>query len=137
MSDPAQGARFFTRARRIPTLFGRLHDGTRIPGGPYTLTQVVAGVATLVVLWQTKALWARFGFFGNIALFIGLTVAITFAAGRLPSGGRNPFSWVAGVLGVTFRRRGGRRRGQVLQVNRPRRVRHTFNVLPDAPSPRS
>lgn len=136
MSEPAQGARFFTLARRIPTLFGRLHDGTRIPGGPYTVTQVVAAVVTAVVLWKSMALWARFGLLGNAALFVGLIVAVAFGAGRLPTGGRNPFAWAYGLLSLTFRRRGGRRRGQVLQVNRQRRVHHRFNVLPDAPAPR-
>lgn len=137
MSEQAQGARFFTLARRIPTLFGRLHDGTRIPGGPYTVTQVVAAVTTAVVLSQTTALWARFGILGNPVVFIALVAGIGFVVKFLPSGGRNPFAWVLGVLSLTFRRRGGRRRGVAVQVNRARRVRHTFNVLPDAPAPRA
>ena len=40
-------ARFYTRSRRFPKFIGRLHDGTKIPGGPYTLTQ---GVVLAIVL---------------------------------------------------------------------------------------
>lgn len=135
MSEPVEGARFFTRARRVPTLIGRLHDGSKIPGGPYTLTQVVTAAVVALALWQTTALWARFGGMLNAVLFVGLVYGAAFAAGQIPTGGRNPFGWVTGVLGLTFRRRGGTRRGQVLQVSRPHRVRHRFNVLAD-PSPR-
>jgi hypothetical protein len=135
MSERTEGARFFTLARRIPTLVGRLHDGSKVPGGPYTLTQVITAGVVAVLLWQTPGLWARFGLIGNVLVFAGLVYGAAFLAGRVPTGGRNPITWVTGVLGLTFRRRGGTRRGQVLQVNRPRRVRHRFNVMPD-PAPR-
>ena len=44
MSDEKQQtevARFYTRSRKFPRLIGRLHDGTKIPGGPYTVTQAI------------------------------------------------------------------------------------------------
>ena len=40
--------KWYTRARKFPQLIGRTPDGTRIPGGPYTYTQVAAGVVTAV-----------------------------------------------------------------------------------------
>jgi hypothetical protein len=136
VSTPDSGARFFTAARRIPTLLGRMHDGSKIPGGPYTLTQAVVAGGTALVLWKSASIWAQFGPIGNLAFFVGAVAGVALLAGRIPTGGRNPVSWVGGVLGLTFRRRGGTRRGQLLQVSRPRRVRHRFNVLADAPSPR-
>ena len=136
MSEPTEGAKFFTLARRIPTLIGRLHDGSKIWGGPYTVTQAVAAGVVAFVLWKTSGLWGRGFWLQNVLIFGGAIWGTTFLAGRIPTGGRNPLGWIAGVLGLTFRRRGGKRRGQLLQVSRPRRVRHRINVLADAPAPR-
>ena len=50
-------ARFYTRSRRFPKFIGRLHDGTKIPGGPYTLTQGVVLAIVLVVALMTQSVW--------------------------------------------------------------------------------
>ena len=39
--------RFYSSIRRIPTTLYRLPDGTRVPGGPYTLVQGVGGAITV------------------------------------------------------------------------------------------
>ena len=75
--------KWYTRARKFPQLIGRTPDGTRIPGGPYTYTQVAAGVVTAVVLAQTTWLWAHGGLILNATIFIGATVGAVFAAGTL------------------------------------------------------
>ncbi|MER6928890.1 hypothetical protein AB0E52_09130 [Micrococcus luteus] len=50
--------RFYSSIRRIPTTLYRLPDGTRLPGGPYTLVQGVAGAATIAVLWAIRGAWS-------------------------------------------------------------------------------
>lgn len=50
--------RFYSSIRRIPTTLYRLPDGTRLPGGPYTLVQGVAGAAAIAVLWAFRGTWS-------------------------------------------------------------------------------
>lgn len=92
--------KWYTRARKFPQLIGRTPDGTRIPGGPYTYTQVAAGVVTAVVLAQTTWLWAHGGLMLNATIFIGATVGAVFAAGKLTPGMRNPIVLASGALNL-------------------------------------
>ena len=92
--------KWYTRARKFPQLIGRTPDGTRIPGGPYTYTQVAAGVVTAVVLAQTTWLWAYGGLILNATIFIGATVGAVFAAGKLTPGMRNPIVLASGALNL-------------------------------------
>lgn len=92
--------KWYTRARKFPQLIGRTPDGTRIPGGPYTYTQVAAGVVTAVVLAQTTWLWAHGGLILNATIFIGATVGAVFAAGKLTPGMRNPIVLATGALNL-------------------------------------
>lgn len=115
---PGEVARFYTRARKFPKLIGRLHDGTRIPGGPYTISQLV----TLVVL-TTGAMLTR-GIWGSAVLFdliVSLTVGIggAFALGLLPSQQRNLLSITNGLISATGSSASGRYRGKTVQVRAP------------------
>ena len=92
--------KWYTRARKFPQLIGRTPDGTRIPGGPYTYTQVAAGVVTAVVLAQTTWLWAHGGLILNATIYIGATVGAVFAAGKLTPGMRNPIVLASGALNL-------------------------------------
>lgn len=92
--------KWYTRARKFPQLIGRTPDGTRIPGGPYTYTQVAAGVVTAVVLAQTTWLWAHGGLILNATIFIGATIGAVFAAGKLTPGMRNPIVLASGALNL-------------------------------------
>ncbi len=91
-------ARWYTVALRIPQLIGRTPDGTKLPFGPYTIPQLLVGVAAAAVLWNTTMLWARFGLVMNLVLGAGLVFAVVWATGRLPLGLRNPLVLVAGWL---------------------------------------
>ncbi len=58
---PQETARFYTKSRRFPKMIGRMTDGSRIPGGPYTLTQTVdtsaeprRKVVTAAVTWADR-----------------------------------------------------------------------------------
>lgn len=93
--------KWYTRARKFPQLIGRTPDGARIPGGPYTYTQIAAGAGTAIVLAQTTWLWAHgSSLLVNAAIYIGATLGAVFAAGKLPPGMRNPFVLATGALNL-------------------------------------
>lgn len=117
-------ARFFTKARRIPILIGRTHDGTKIPGGPYTLGQVITGLVLLFALWKTADLWAQFGLAGNVVIFVAVFGGAVFGVGKLPRTGRNPIFWVADFLSLATRAPGGSINGRPVRVARPHQLRH-------------
>jgi len=91
--------KWFTRARRFPKLIGKTHEGTPIPGGPYTITQVVVGAILFALLVMPPWPWAVFGnIFLNAGVFFLVVVGGVFLSGRLPIGMRNPLIWAEGVL---------------------------------------
>jgi len=129
-SGPRSVARFYTLARRIPTLIGRTSDGTRIPGGPYTVTQVGAAFVTVLVLWKTTGVWAHLGFMGNLAIAGGALSGVVFLAGRIPTTGRNPATLVVGIVAVLANPKGGTREGNALSVPAPHRLSHHTRWAP-------
>jgi len=85
-----RAAKWFTQARKFPQLIGRTPDGTRLWGGPYTVTQLVLGGVVVLLLWNTTWLWAHFGLVGNIIVGLAIVYGAIYAAGKLPFGMRNP-----------------------------------------------
>lgn len=51
--------RTYTRGLSIPKLIGRLADGTRLPGGPYTFAQFLTGAGAVVIGYFTLPFWAQ------------------------------------------------------------------------------
>ncbi|WP_298462053.1 hypothetical protein [uncultured Cellulomonas sp.] len=127
-------AQFFTRARRIPVLVGRLPDGAALPGGPYTLTQVLLGAGSVLVLAKTTALWAHFGGLTNLLVGAGVVAAVVWFSGRLPTSGRNPISWLGDAVSLYGRPRSGLLRDRPMRVARPHLVRHVMVVSSPPPS---
>lgn len=126
-------AKFYTKARRIPMLVGKLPSGGRIWGGPYTITQVGAGAVVAFALWQTAPLWARLGGFMNIVVAVGVVVGVVWATGKLPSSGRNPVAFVMDAMNLTSSP--GRLVGGQVALPKPRLVTHrVMVVLPPAPA---
>ncbi|SUA72777.1 Uncharacterised protein [Nocardia otitidiscaviarum] len=78
--------RVFTPIKRVPTVIGKAQNGQKIPFGPYTLPQVAAGVALMLV---TSI--AAMSIPGNPAvvfiLGLVLTVIVVFALGLVPDTG--------------------------------------------------
>ena len=81
---PPEVVRWYTRARKFPQLLGHT-DGAKIPGGPYTHTQVIGGAVVLVLGAKTMRWWGHAGFIGNVLLLGGATAVVVFGLGRLPS----------------------------------------------------
>jgi hypothetical protein len=126
-------AKFYTKARRIPMLVGKLPSGGRIWGGPYTITQVGAGAVVAFALWKSAPLWAQLGGFMNIVVAVGVVVGVVWATGKLPSSGRNPVSFVMDAMNLTSSP--GRLAGGQVALPKPRLVTHrVMVVLPPSPT---
>lgn len=128
-----QVVKWYTRSRKFPQLIGRTHDGTRIPGGPYTPTQFIAAAVIAVVAVNTVDIWARFGVVTNIGLLAGVGYGTVWILGRVPLASRNPVSIGLGAARAVSRPRLGTLRGRPVRVRRPRTVRHRI-VLAAVPN---
>ena len=114
--------RWYTRARRFPQLIARTPDGTKLPGGPYSIHQVVAAGVLLVVGFNTMGMWARFGFMTNVVVLLGVTWLVVYGIGRIPLGARNPISVATGVVQAITASGSGRYAGRPVRLPRPTRV---------------
>lgn len=124
-----QVVRWYTRARRFPQLIGRTPDGARIPGGPYTITQVAtAGVLMLIAL-KTTSLWAHYGLIANGLLLAGVVYGVVFLLGKIPLGSRNPLAIAAGAWRALSAPSTGRLAGRPVRLRRPHRVQHRLTVF--------
>lgn len=91
MSQPPV-VKWFTPARKIPILIGKLPSGERIWGGPYRASQAIVGGVVLTVMFATRGLWGTFAetnLFGpilTILISVAVAAAAGYGAGRLPIG---------------------------------------------------
>ncbi len=88
--------RFHTAARKIPMLIGKV-SGTRLWGGPYTITQVIAAVIIFIVSMVARPTWSRGGLLVDFPLAAGVTVATVIVAGKIPPTRRGLFGLAGGV----------------------------------------
>jgi hypothetical protein len=70
----------FFKTRIDQELVGRWPNGDKIPGGPYTLTQVVLGVsAGVFTLWSKNHLgWTSGNVLMDLAITVGVVVAVIY-----------------------------------------------------------
>ena len=135
--------RYHTAGRRQPMLIGKDASGRRLPGGPYTIYQVVAVVVVATGMWHTTSLWATQMTAISALLIIGAAaVAAGFLIGRLDFSGRNPLLILLSLLAVTpilISGHPGRISGRTLPANPSRRVRApvTAHRGPAQQNPRS
>lgn len=126
--EPGLTAKWYTRARKFPELVGKTPDGKRLPGGPYTLTQVIGGFAFGYLLYKAAGIWAHAGAIWNIAIWFGATYGFVWLLGRIPPGARNPVSLVAGVIRSVTSPSVGRIGGRRVVLKRPYQLRHRVLV---------
>lgn len=130
-------ARFYTRSRRFPKMIGRMTDGSRIPGGPYTLTQVGVGGTVLLGMLLTRTLWTTQAVLLDLAITAGVAWGVTWLVGLLPITRRNLFAAFLGAVAAMFKPTGGTYKGQVPKVRRPHHVVGSTRLLlpgrPDSP----
>lgn len=129
MSDqhPQTVVRYHTAGRRQPMLIGKDAAGRRLPGGPYTVYQILAVAAVATAMWQTRTLWATEMTGLSSLLVIGAAaIGAGFLTGRLDFSGRNPL-WILLALleaaPVLACARPGTVGGRPLPASRPRQVR--------------
>ncbi|MFE4515392.1 hypothetical protein ACFRMQ_14515 [Kitasatospora sp. NPDC056783] len=87
----------YTRARRHPLVVGKLPGAGRIPGGPYTVTQIVTMVVGFMVLTMTRALWAHFGLL-DIVIMIALPWGLAWVMRYARVDGRDPARAIRSLL---------------------------------------
>lgn len=117
--------KFYTGTRKFKKVVGKFHDGTRIPGGPYTLTQFVVAGFTAIFLNVTKPVWSPMAG-GNplfeIIVIIGLTIAVGWASGKIPATKRNPFTVALDVGKAVSAPAAGKLQGKVVKIRPPHRA---------------
>lgn len=98
--------RSYTPALKIPKFIGRLKDGTRLPGGPYTLTQFLVGVAVLVCGYVLMPMWAQLlpnsssdtaGWLIAHVVLIAVAGGSAYITGYIPAD-TNPIHAVGGLI---------------------------------------
>lgn len=87
-NDAYQVGRFYTGVRRLQIVIGTWHDGTSIPGGPYTLTQIMGMVIVGVAGWFTRDFW-DVPFITFVIFWLAFTVGVGLLIGKLPAGKRS------------------------------------------------
>lgn len=113
--------KFFTRAMKIPLMVGRLVDGTRLWGGPYTVPQIVAGFIALLVLWQAFAWFFSTGFILTDAILVIFGAwGVAFLVGRLPESRRNLFNMMTSMASATATSKTGFYRGSPFKIQQPK-----------------
>jgi len=112
-------ARFYTRSRRFPKMIGRMTDGSRIPGGPYTLTQVGFGGVALMGLLITRTLWSTGATLLDLAITVGVAWGVTWLVGLIPMTRRNLVLAFAGAVAAMFKPHGGRYQARPIRLARP------------------
>ncbi|MET7563710.1 hypothetical protein ABZS95_26450 [Streptomyces sp. NPDC005479] len=130
--------RCYTKARRAPLVHGVIRDvnggrGIRLPGGPYTLTQLAAIVGTFVALILTRAIWGGHGLM-DVVVLLGLPFAAAFVLRHLHIDGRNPLAAMVSVASMVTGPRWGRLHGRPFRPARPAGGDTLITVAADGPA---
>lgn len=123
-------SRFYTGVRRIPIMIGKAGN-TRLPGGPYSVMQFMAGGAVLVIGWNTMSVWGPlFGTFPlvRIVALLGMAATALWLAGQLPSTRRKIHHLAADTMGAIANPSAGTLNGQPMKLRSPHRLTGTVLI---------
>lgn len=128
LDDDVYVGKFFTRAMKIPMMVGRLIDGTRLWGGPYTVPQLIAGFIALLVLWQAFAWFFSTGFILTDAILVVMGAwGVAYMTGRIPESRRNLFNVLTSAASATTTSKTGLYRGVPFKIQQPK-LRRPFKT---------
>ncbi|MDH6115667.1 hypothetical protein P3T36_007284 [Kitasatospora sp. MAP12-15] len=120
--EPELIGRCYTKARSSPLVVGVVRGGDgrnlRLIGGPYTITQLGAMVATVVLLVLSRPVWGGHGLADAVVL-VGAPFGSAFALRHLHIDGRNPLAAAASVLAMLAAPGAGRLHGRPVRPARP------------------
>lgn len=129
-------ARFYTKSRKFPRLIGRFHDGTRIPGGPYTFTQGFIAIAVLIAAVMTRdTLWSVGFMLGDIVVALGAAWGGAYLGRYIPISDRNPIVTLPSAAASFTRPGSGRYRGEQTQLPKPHRLKPSSIWVFDSTNP--
>lgn len=114
----AETARFYTTSRKFPRMIGRLPEGTRIWGGPYTFTQLGVAIAMFAAAMVTRSIWSTGSIVIDLLIVAGAAWAAAFAARALPTTRLNPVVVVSTAVATVFAPRHGTYRGRAVRSSR-------------------
>lgn len=110
--------RFYTSARFFKQVLGSLPDGTKIPGGPYTYTQIGTMLGILVGGWILRGLWTTGSGFGDVFMLVAVAVGAGYLIAQLPHSRRNPLKLMgSAIILLTHPGPGGRWKGKPLRLS--------------------
>lgn len=89
--NQSETGKFYTASRNFQQVIGTFHDGTAIPGGPYTVTQFVVGFAVLAGGFLTRSVWP-IHWFPYALLVVTLAWGVVWVTGKLPTSRRSPLN---------------------------------------------
>lgn len=122
--------RSYTHARRHPLVIGKI-GGWTIPS-PLTPAQLMALIATFLLLLYTRRLWAHFPGTVNLMVQGGVPIVMAWAVRHLRVEGRSPLRSLLGLGILLSAPRHGVFRGRPFHPGRTRRVRRTRVRFADA-----
>ncbi|MER5563740.1 hypothetical protein ABT071_34690 [Streptomyces sp. NPDC002506] len=136
--EPELIGRCYTKSRRAPLVYGVIRDvrggqGIRLPGGPYTLTQLASIIVTVGLLLLSRPLWGGHGWV-DAAVLVVVPFAVSFGLRQLHIDGRNPAAAMASVVGMLAGPRTGRLHGRPYRRTRPGRLGALITVGQPGPS---
>lgn len=118
-NDQQMIGRFYTSARRFKQVLGSLPDGTKIPGGPYTYTQIGTMLATLVLGWMSRGIWGTDSAIGDLIILLTVAVGVAFLLGKMPTSRRSPIKLLASIIVLlSHPGPGGNWKGRPLRLSR-------------------
>ncbi|CAM5670275.1 hypothetical protein [Streptomyces mordarskii] len=120
----------YTKARRLPVVVGKIPGGNaRLPGGPYTKTQLATLVALAIPLIATRSLWGTHSVLDLlIVIVIPYAGAWTLRFVRLD--GRNPAAVMVSITMLATAPRHGRLRGRPWRAASAHRARAACTLPP-------
>jgi hypothetical protein len=123
-ADQIEVVRFY-RTTKYPRMLGRLPDGSRIWGGPYTFTQGIIGGSVLLLVLYTWGSWAVYGLLTNIIIAIGAVSVSLYLSGLIRTKNRNPILAGMGAFTALTAPSAGKL-DKSFRFRKPRHIRGTY-----------